>query len=151
MMTSPPRPPSPPEGPPRGTYFSRRKATQPLPPSPAFRRILASSTNTGEPAGGPPRAGTPREPWVRVARRWRRASVGNRGHADEAATAPAVFELDVPGDQREQRVVLALPHVFARLVPGAALANQNGARVHQLPAEALHAQPLAVRIAAVGR
>src|SRR5277367_3387640 len=45
MMTSPPRPPSPPEGPPRGTNFSRRKATQPLPPSPAFTRIRASSIN----------------------------------------------------------------------------------------------------------
>src|SRR5712691_11829805 len=43
----PPWPPSPPEGPPRGTYFSRRKATQPLPPLPAFTNILASSTNTG--------------------------------------------------------------------------------------------------------
>src|SRR6267143_2034882 len=43
----PPLPPSPPEGPPRGTYFSRRKATQPLPPLPAFTNILASSTNTG--------------------------------------------------------------------------------------------------------
>src|SRR6266850_2863854 len=45
MMTSPPRPPSPPEGPPRGTNFSRRKATHPLPPSPALTRILASSMN----------------------------------------------------------------------------------------------------------
>src|SRR5271163_3766503 len=45
MMTSPPSPPSPPDGPPRGTYFSRRKARQPLPPSPAFTRIVASSIN----------------------------------------------------------------------------------------------------------
>src|ERR1035438_1402885 len=45
MTTSPPRPPSPPLGPPRGTYFSRRKARQPLPPSPAFTRILTSSIN----------------------------------------------------------------------------------------------------------
>src|SRR5271169_4018498 len=45
MMTSPPRPPSPPDGPPRGTNFSRRKATQPLPPSPALTRIRASSIN----------------------------------------------------------------------------------------------------------
>src|SRR5271167_2858004 len=44
-MTSPPSPPSPPDGPPRGTYFSRRKARQPLPPSPAFTRIVASSMN----------------------------------------------------------------------------------------------------------
>src|SRR5664279_763722 len=46
ITTSPPWPPSPPDGPPRGTNFSRRKAMQPLPPSPAFTRIFASSTNT---------------------------------------------------------------------------------------------------------
>src|ERR1035438_6199932 len=56
--TSPPRPPSPPLGPPCGTYFSRRKAMQPLPPSPAFTRILTSSINIENPpacfaAGGP--------------------------------------------------------------------------------------------------
>src|SRR5271156_5971048 len=45
MRMSPPWPPSPPEGPPLGTNFSRRKAMQPLPPSPAFNRILASSIN----------------------------------------------------------------------------------------------------------
>src|ERR1700734_2443331 len=44
---SPPLPPSPPEGPPRGTYFSLRNATQPSPPSPALMEILASSANTG--------------------------------------------------------------------------------------------------------
>jgi hypothetical protein len=33
-------------GPPRGTNFSRRNATQPLPPLPAFTRIFASSMNT---------------------------------------------------------------------------------------------------------
>src|SRR5580700_1648886 len=43
---SPPLPPSPPEGPPRGTYFSLRKATQPSPPSPALMEIFASSANT---------------------------------------------------------------------------------------------------------
>src|SRR5271165_1632687 len=45
MITSPPCPPSPPEGPPRGTNFSRRNAMQPFPPSPALIRIFASSTN----------------------------------------------------------------------------------------------------------
>ena len=34
-----------PRGPPRGTNFSRRKAMQPLPPSPALTRIRASSMN----------------------------------------------------------------------------------------------------------
>src|SRR5258708_24152943 len=47
IKTSPPRPPSPPLGPPRGTNFSRRKARQPLPPSPAFTRILTSSIHIG--------------------------------------------------------------------------------------------------------
>src|SRR3954462_3186422 len=45
MMMSPPLPPSPPDGPPRGTNFSLRKARQPLPPSPALIRIIASSMN----------------------------------------------------------------------------------------------------------
>src|SRR5438477_13177785 len=52
MMTSPPLPPSPPDGPPRGTNFSRRKARQPLPPSPAFTRIVASSMNMEEQVSG---------------------------------------------------------------------------------------------------
>src|SRR5581483_3233464 len=45
MMTSPPLPPSPPLGPPRGTYFSRRKAMHPFPPSPALTRMVAWSMN----------------------------------------------------------------------------------------------------------
>src|SRR6476660_9427875 len=49
MNTSPPRPPSPPLGPPRGTNFSRRKARQPLPPSPALTVIMTSSINTETP------------------------------------------------------------------------------------------------------
>src|SRR5579864_1939073 len=46
---SPPFPPSPPEGPPRGTNFSLRNAMQPFPPAPAFTTIFASSTNTRRP------------------------------------------------------------------------------------------------------
>jgi hypothetical protein len=44
-QTLPPRPPSPPLGPPKGMNFSRRKLTQPAPPSPAATSITASSTN----------------------------------------------------------------------------------------------------------
>ena len=44
-MISPPRPPSPPSGPPLAMNFSRRKLTQPCPPSPALTRIFASSIN----------------------------------------------------------------------------------------------------------
>jgi hypothetical protein len=45
MPPAPPAPPSPPEGPPFGTNFSRRNATHPFPPLPAFRWIVASSMN----------------------------------------------------------------------------------------------------------
>src|SRR5579862_5458391 len=41
----PPLPPSPPEGPPRGTLSSRRIAFDPSPPSPALTSIVASSMN----------------------------------------------------------------------------------------------------------
>src|ERR1700674_1060589 len=41
----PPRPPSPPSGPPLGICFSRRKLADPLPPSPAITSIFASSMN----------------------------------------------------------------------------------------------------------
>ena len=44
-MMSAPLPPSPPFGPPCGTYFSRRKLLIPLPPSPAFTNIRARSIN----------------------------------------------------------------------------------------------------------
>src|SRR6476620_4652095 len=43
--TLPPRPPSPPLGPPRGMYFSRLNAAAPSPPFPACTSIVASSTN----------------------------------------------------------------------------------------------------------
>src|SRR5580704_696906 len=45
---SPPLPPSPPSGPPRSTYFSRRNETHPFPPSPALTRILTLSTNMAD-------------------------------------------------------------------------------------------------------
>jgi hypothetical protein len=52
-------------------------------------------------------------------------------------------------DQREERIVLAFADVFAGLVLGATLANQDRARIHQLATETLYAEPLTVRIAAV--
>src|SRR5260370_3415201 len=71
--------------------------------------------------------------------------------ADEAAVAALVFELHEAGNHGVKRIVLALPDIFSGLVLGSALAHQNRAGVDQLPAEALDAQPLAVRIAAVCR
>jgi hypothetical protein len=75
--------------------------------------------------------------------------VGGGSDADKAAAAATVFKLDVTGNEREERIVLALTDVFARLVLGAALANQNRAGVDELSAETLYAEPLSVRIAAV--
>jgi hypothetical protein len=46
-ITSPPLPPSPPFGPPQGSYFSRRKLMQPRPPSPAAALMTHSSMNIG--------------------------------------------------------------------------------------------------------
>src|SRR6266436_377794 len=175
----PPCPPSPPEGPPRGTYFSRRKAMQPLPPSPAFANILASSTNTGIKL----RKSRPAAQWhhrpkargKKNAVRPSRTSETKRGgqilakcnhrihlvrgglgllrrlDADEAAVTSLVLKLHEARNHGVERVVLALADVFSGLVLGAALAHQDGAGVHELPAEALDAQPLAVRIAAVCR
>src|SRR5574337_1560011 len=45
MMMSPPLPPSPPSGPPRGTNISLRKLQIPFPPRPACTVIYPSSTN----------------------------------------------------------------------------------------------------------
>ena len=45
MITLPPWPPSPPLGPPRGAYFSRRKLRQPLPPAPPCTKMATRSTN----------------------------------------------------------------------------------------------------------
>src|SRR6185503_1174148 len=64
-ITSPPRPPSPPFGPPNSMNFSRRNDTQPLPPSPERTYTLASSRNFMAPhmrcrtAKGEARATTP--------------------------------------------------------------------------------------------
>ena len=64
--------------------------------------------------------------------------------ADKASATALVFKFHVAGDEREQRVVLALPNVFAGLVLCAALANDNRARVDELAAESLYAKPLTV-------
>src|SRR5471030_1084081 len=88
MNTEPPSPPSPPLGPPRGTNFSRRKAKQPRPPSPASMWMSTSSTNT---------------------------SLFERLDTDDAAARTVVFELHAPVRLRKDRVVLAEAGVQARL------------------------------------
>src|SRR5438132_1339186 len=148
MYTSPPRPPSPPEGPPRGTNFSRRKATHPLPPSPAFTRIRASSMNMGVKKT----ASLTRGPHSRVGCATRSCLIQIFGlDGDVLAQAAAVLEADNAADFGEQGVVFAAADVQAGLNAGSALAHDDSAARHQLAAEGLYAQPLRVAIAPVAR
>src|SRR5689334_16038734 len=73
---------------------------------------------------------------------------GRRDDVDDATLTPRT-ELDVPGDQGEQRVVATAADAVARVEVGAALADDDLAGVDQLPAEALDPEPLGVRVAAV--
>src|ERR1700682_2462908 len=178
MIMSPPLPPSPPEGPPRGTNFSRRKAMQPLPPSPALTRIFASSMNIGYAAS----------PWQLVESSGFSSTITKEGvqknkslclkakacsvdltraisrrdshHESELlrfqwfdhhklAHLSLVQELDPAGDLGEERVVFAATHVQPRLDRGAALPHDDGSARHDLPAECFKSKPLRVRIAAV--
>src|SRR6185312_8189235 len=61
----------------------------------------------------------------------------------------ALRVLHVSGLRREERVVLADSHVHAGMELRAALAHEDGPRVHQLSAEGLEAEALALGIAAV--
>ena len=65
-------------------------------------------------------------------------------NADEAAVTAPVNEFYMTGNERKERVVFALAHVFAGLVLRPALAHENRSCVDKLAAEALYAQPLSV-------
>src|SRR5271155_4879983 len=170
---SPPLPPSPPEGPPRGTYFSLRNATQPLPPSPALMEIFASSANTSHLIWNRSKKATPglgaktkiraletervseNESLVgcrgicRGCRAIRAADRGffRREDADELAVRALVFEAHDASNGGEEAIVFGAADILAGLVARAALANQNAASAYQLAAETLDAEPLSVRIA----
>src|SRR5262245_13489697 len=78
----------------------------------------------------------------------RRAARGSLDHAHgPPVTYPA--ERDHPVDEREQGVVLAAADARSGVEVGAALAHDDLARVDQLAAEALDAQPLGSRVTAV--
>src|SRR5580658_9941821 len=121
MTTSPPSPPSPPLGPPRGTYFSRRKARQPLPPSPALTRIRTSSINMKHTRkGGHPtieKPPVPKEPaaFRKLPRKIARLHYCRDVDADELAHPSAVLELHHARHLGKKRIVLTPADVRARL------------------------------------
>src|SRR6516165_1937109 len=72
-----------------------------------------------------------------------------RLHGDEGAPAGSAVEGDLAADRREDGVILAHAGVGAGMELGAALAQDDVARQHDLAAEALHAQALAGAVAPV--
>src|SRR5579884_3679924 len=145
----PPLPPSPPEGPPRGTYFSRRKAMQPLPPSPARTWMRASSTNMAGKAYCQHRPGTKTG---KEQRSGRRGGIGfDWNHVDKFPQAPLVLEPDNARHTGIEGIIAPAPDVESGTIAGAPLADQNAAAGHKLPVEALDAKSLAGGIPTVDR
>src|SRR4029077_20073705 len=68
-----------------------------------------------------------------------------------AAVLADALVLDLAGDERKERVVATDAHTGARLDLGAALADQDRARVDALAAVDLDAQHLRVRVPTVAR
>src|SRR6266851_1446526 len=141
----PPPPPSPPSGPPRGTFFSRLKLTMPSPPLPAWISMRASSMNFMESEA------------VEIKKPYRadRAFAGmtillSRNHADGLfAVRSLELELNLAADLCEQGMVLADPDIVSGMNASAALANDDAACGHDLPAVALHPESLRLGIAAI--
>src|SRR6266542_3279731 len=84
--------------------------------------------------------------------RFRRS--GSRSRLDRIDRHPLpilVLELEADHavDQGKEGIVIGAAHVLAGMEFGAALANQDAARGHDLPAVALHAEVLRVAVAAV--
>src|SRR5205814_2123730 len=160
---SPPFPPSPPDGPPRGAYFSRRNATAPGPPSPALTWISASSMNC--------MVDQPASPGMRARDASQRAR--SRRHRQSAAVPPRTslrLRARLRGENVHVRAVvrlllvlhLALDHrvdgeVAAHADPAARmhlradLPHEDVAGHDALAAEHLHPAVLPRRIAAIAR
>jgi hypothetical protein len=124
--------------------FSRRNEALPSPPLPAATSMVASSMNfTIRTLKRKSPAASGRAFHIRFCRERPGALAGHRLDADDAAVLRAFdIELDRPGHQREQRVVAAHADVVTGVELGAALADDDLARLDALAAEDLHAQSL---------
>src|SRR5882672_7857682 len=100
-QTLPPRPPSPPFGPPNGMNFSRLKLMQPAPPSPAAMSIVASSTNFMLSVG---KRRSPGGPGLRYS--WPSLGSGRRHEHRLLIQRALNLVRDLAVDERKQRVVL---------------------------------------------
>ena len=96
--------------------------------------------------------------WVRVRRSFGAAPLPSPDQQSDIENAneftlvgAAANEFDLAVGDGEQRVVPADADILAGVNARAALAYQNMARLYGLAAEALYAQALALRIAAVAR
>src|SRR5712692_1666281 len=137
----PPLPPSPPSGPPRGTFFSRRKLTAPSPPLPEWTSMRASSMNFME------------EIKKALSRgqgfRWGRLLL-SRNHADRLLVVRAPeAELDLAVHLCKKGMVLPDPDIVPGVNAGTALANDDAPCGYELPAVALDAETLRLRVAAI--
>src|SRR4051794_37073066 len=147
----PPRPPSPPLGPPNSMNFSRRKLAAPAPPCPLWTQILAESRKRM--AGARPEGRPAGCCWRLLGGLGHRLGWYRRlgGHHRDEHPAVALLELHAALDHRVDGVVAAEADVLAGVPLGAALADQDVARDHRLAAELLDAQALARGVAAVAR
>src|SRR6185503_17354185 len=109
--TSPPRPPSPPAGPPSGTYFSRRNALHPSPPAPDWTVSRISSMNT------------PETPWPPAGDR-RPLLRGRLGRRPLHVDRPIRVKLDEAVHGRPQGEVAAALDVLPRMELRADLAHE---------------------------
>src|SRR5665647_200113 len=127
--TSPPGAPSPPSGPHLGTYFSRRKLIEPLPPRPPRTQMLALSSMMSGTGG-----------------RWPRSGLGD--DRDEAAGA-LLGEDEAAAHLGEDGVVDADAGVVARAEPGSALAHDDRSCRDHLAGEGLDSEALRLGVATV--
>src|SRR5689334_11633950 len=82
-------------------------------------------------------------------RRLRREASVRFDDADALAVLAEVFETDCARNLGKERVVLSLANIGAGMDVSAALADDDRTGGDVLAGETLHAQPLAVRVAAV--